>query len=309
MILSVSRRTDIPAFYSEWFFNRINEGFVLVRNPMNVHQVSRIKITPELVDCIVFWTKNAMPMLDRLDELKDYMYYFQYTINPYDKTIEQRVSEKTPIINSFKKISDKIGNDRVIWRYDPILITDVYDVNYHIRYFKEIAQRIQSYTNTCVISFVDLYKKTIRNLKGIEVREPNVSEMIELSSKLLQIAQSYGMKIQTCSEAIDLDRLGIPHGKCIDEKLIEHLIGWPLDVSKDKNQRKECGCVQSIDIGEYNTCDHNCLYCYANFNREKVVFKRKKHDPLSPMIIGNVESDDKITDRKVYSLKGDKTLF
>ena len=124
MILSASRRTDIPAFYSEWFYNRIKEGFVLVRNPMNAHQVSRIRITPELVDCIVFWTKNAMPMFDRLDELKDYMFYFQYTINPYDKTIEQRVSEKTPIINSFKKISDKIGNDRVIWRYDPILITE-----------------------------------------------------------------------------------------------------------------------------------------------------------------------------------------
>ena len=165
MILSVSRRTDIPAFYSDWFFNRMKEGFVYVRNPMNIHQVSRITLSPEVVDCIVFWSKNPRPMLDRLGELKDYMYYFQYTINAYDQGLEAGVPRKEGIINTFKVLSEAIGPKRVIWRYDPILLTETLDKDYHINYFEELAKRLEGYTNTCVISFVDLYKKTQRNLR------------------------------------------------------------------------------------------------------------------------------------------------
>ena len=156
MILSVSRRTDIPAFYSEWFFNRIKEGFVYVRNPLNIHLVSRISLDPKLIDCIVFWSKNPKPMLKRLDELKDYMYYFQFTINPYNEYLENRVPKKQQIIDTFHKLSSAIGPQRTIWRYDPILLTNDIDINYHVTYFEEIAKRLYGYTNTCVISFVDL---------------------------------------------------------------------------------------------------------------------------------------------------------
>lgn len=159
MILSVSRRTDIPAFYSDWFFNRLQAGFVDVRNPMNIHQISRIKISPDVVDCIVFWTKNPKKMLDRLDELSGYNYYFQFTINPYDKQIEHYVPQKSEVIATFQALSMKIGPEKVIWRYDPILLTNKIDVNYHIKYFNELAKRLNGYTNRCVISFVDLYKK------------------------------------------------------------------------------------------------------------------------------------------------------
>lgn len=301
MILSVSRRTDIPAFYSEWFFNRLKEGFVYVRNPMNIHQVSKIVLSPEVIDCIVFWSKNPKPMIAQLDELKEFMYYFQYTINPYDKGLELGVPRKEGIISTFKELSGMIGPKRVIWRYDPILLTESMGVDYHVRYFEEIAKRLEGYTETCVISFVDLYKKTQRNLKDTTAREPSFKEMVEIATKLIMIAHKYGINIQTCAEEIALETVGIKHGKCIDNALIEDLLGVKLVVSKDPNQRKECGCVQSIDIGEYNTCAHGCKYCYANFKDEVVAANRAVHDPKSPLLVGNLGPEDKVTERKLFS--------
>lgn len=309
MILSVSRRTDIPAFYSEWFFNRIKEGFVYVRNPMNIHQVSWIKLSPDVIDCIVFWSKNPRPMLNRLHELEGYMYYFQFTINPYDIGLEQNVPTKNGIIDTFKELASKIGPDRVIWRYDPIILTDNITLDYHIKYFEEIARRLQGYTKTCVISFLDLYKKTERNLRNSSARELAQSEMLKIATHISHIAHRYGITVQSCAEKIELDCIGIRHGHCIDSVLIEDLLGVKLVVSKDKNQRPECGCVQSIDIGEYNTCSHNCKYCYANFNGQKVQEKVRLHDPNSPLLIGNIKPDDKITERKIFSFIGDKSLF
>lgn len=301
MILSVSRRTDIPAFYSEWFFNRLKEGFVYVRNPMNIHQVSKIVLSPDVIDCIVFWSKNPKPMLSRLDELKEYMYYFQFTINAYDKSLEIGVPKKEGILDTFKELSKRIGPKRVIWRYDPILLTEHLDINYHIRYFEEIAKRLEGYTNTCVISFVDLYKKTQRNLQDTQTREPSNEEMLELAAKMFVIAQKYGMTIQTCAEEIALESVGIKHGKCVDNALIEDLLDVKLVVSKDPNQRKECGCVQSIDIGEYNTCVHGCKYCYANFQEEVVAKKRAAHNPNSPLLIGTLGENDTVKEKKLFS--------
>lgn len=309
MILSVSRRTDIPAFYSEWFFERIKEGFVYVRNPMNIHNISRIQLNPKVVDCIVFWTKNAKPLLARIDEIRDYNYYFQYTINPYNRELEKNVPKKDNVIETFKELSNKIGLSRMIWRYDPILMTDDIDVYYHIRYFEEIAKRLSTYTKRCTISFIDNYQKTERNLKQTSARELTDSEIFLMVKELVPIAKYYGMEIQTCAERIDLANVGIEHGRCIDNVIIEELLGVKIETSKDINQRKECGCVQSIDIGEYNTCGHHCLYCYANFNKEVVERKREKHDSKSPLLIGNVESGDKISERKVCPLKRGNLLF
>lgn len=301
MILSVSRRTDIPAFYSEWFYNRLKEGFVYVRNPMNIHQVSKVTMSPEVIDCIVFWSKNPRPMISRLGELKGYMYYFQYTINAYDQRMELSVPRKEGIINTFKELSDKIGPKRVIWRYDPILLTEKMDTDYHVKYFEEIAKRLKGFTNTCVISFVDLYKKTQSNLKDTQAREPSQHEMVELAREMCHIAKGNGMMVQTCAEAIELESVGIKHGKCIDSVLIEDLLGVKLVVGKDPNQRKECGCVQSIDIGEYNTCAHGCKYCYANFKDSVVARNRMAHDPESPLLIGHLGVEDKVTERKLFS--------
>lgn len=309
MILSVSRRTDIPAFYSDWFFNRIKEGFVCVRNPMNIHQVSKIKITPDIVDCIVFWTKNPEKMLYRLDEIRDYNFYFQFTINPYSQSLELQVPKKEKVIDAFKKLSNKIGSDKVIWRYDPILFTNEIDIDYHIKYFEEIAKRLQNYTQRCVISFIDNYKKTENNLKNTFARELTNNEITTLTTKLVNIANSYNIQILSCAEKINLEDLGVHHGKCIDDSIIEQITGYQLEAKKDKSQRQECGCIESIDIGEYNTCPHNCLYCYANFNKDSVLKKREKHNPLSPLLIGEIDCEKDIVKERCVKLLKKHSLF
>ena len=309
MILSVSRRTDIPAFYSEWFFNRLKAGFVDVRNPMNIHQVSRIKLSPDVIDCIVFWSKNPKPMLERLDELEKYRYYFQFTINPYDKGIEYDVPRKAGIIETFRALSKRIGSRRVIWRYDPILFSDEIDMDYHIKYFEEIASRLEGYVRTCVISFIDLYKKTERNIMNTTIREPNELEMHEVARRIVDIARRYGITVKSCAERIDLSEEGIEHGQCIDQMLISDIIGCPLLAKKDKCQRKECGCVESIDIGQYNTCTHNCIYCYANFQKNMVVKNSCLHNPRSALLIGELTPEHIVKERKMVSMKDNRLLF
>jgi DNA repair photolyase len=303
MIISASRRTDIPAFYSEWFYNRVKEGFVYVRNPMNIHQISNIPINSDIVDCIIFWTKNPNAMLPRLKEIDNFNYYFQFTINPYSQTLETFVPKKEVLIETFKKLSDKIGNKRVIWRYDPILLTDKINLDYHIKYFESIAKRLSSFTNKCTISFVDNYKKTERNLKQTTARELIEEEIWKVSKSIVDISKTYNIEIQTCAEKYDLSKFGITHGKCVDIAIIEEIAGYQIDSKKDKNQRSECGCIESIDIGEYNTCGHNCLYCYANFNHNEVIKKKQSHNPDSPLLIGTVSDKDVIKNRCCVSFR------
>ena len=303
MIISASRRTDIPAFYSEWFYNRIKEGYVLVRNPMNIHQVSKISLSPDVVDCIVFWTKNPKPMLDRIDELKDYSYYFQFTLNSYADDIEPNVPSKNgEIIQTFRQLSDKIGRDRVIWRYDPIMINEKYTVQYHIKYFEKLSQLLNGSFNKCVISFVDFYKKNVRSLKENKINEPLNVEINLIAKSFSEISKKYGFEINTCAEEIDLSLYGIDHGKCIDDKLIEQLCGCTVLANKDKNQRDVCGCIESIDIGLYNTCIHKCKYCYANYSLKTVDNNHTKYNPNSPLLCSELLIDDKITERQVKSL-------
>jgi len=309
MIISASRRTDIPAFYSEWFFNRIRAGYLDVRNPMSYHRISRISLDPEVIDCIVFWSKNPKPMMNRLDELKDYNFYFQFTINPYDQRIEKAVPMKSGIIDTFKQLSDKLGENKVIWRYDPILLSEHITINYHVKYFEELAKRLKGYTKYCVVSFIDLYKKTERNIKETTIREPKENEMKTLARNIVEIANVYGMKVVSCAEPIDLSKEGIEHGHCIDHALIEDIVGYRIDAHKDKYQRKECGCIESIDIGQYNTCSHNCVYCYANFNKNMVIHQVEKHDKDSSLLIGSLGGDDIVKERKMYSLKDKSYLF
>ena len=167
MIVSASRRTDIPAYYSEWFFRRLEAGFVCVRNPRNPHQVSEIPLSPDVIDGIVFWTKNPIPMLPYLDRLRDYPYYFQFTLNPYGTDIERNVPSKNNIvIPAFQRLSSEIGKARVVWRYDPILLTEKYSMEYHITYFRLLADRLADYTEKCtVLSLIHIYKHQICRCK------------------------------------------------------------------------------------------------------------------------------------------------
>lgn len=306
MIVSVSRRTDIPAFYSEWFFNRLKDGYVYVINPMNLKQISKIELTPEKVDCFIFWTKDATPMIDRLDELRDYDYYFQYTITSYGKDVENGILDKKKVIESFKTLSDRIGKEKVILRYDPILLSEKYSIEYHCKAFDKLCSQIKGYTDKCVISFVDLYKKTERNTKELNLVPMGIEQIKEISKELSSIASKYDILIETCSEGYDLTEFGINKGKCIDDTLVSKVIGYEIKVKKDDTQRDVCGCVKSVDIGQYNTCRHHCLYCYANFNYSQVEENYKLHNKDNPLLIGEVREDAKITVRDMKSIKGSK---
>jgi len=309
MILSVSRRTDIPAFYCEWFFNRLKEGFVYVRNPMNFHQVSKISLSKDVVDCIVFWTKDPSKIISKLGQLDDYgyRYYFQITINGYPKEIEKNVPDLESAINSFINLSEKIGKEKVIWRYDPIILSKTLSIDYHVERFGSIAKKLHPYTERCVFSFLDIYSRTRKRLSGINLKEISKEDMEIIAEKFSTIAGQYNLELVTCSEEINLEDYGIKHGKCIDDGLFMKIFKIPLDVKKDKTQRKECGCVKSIDIGAYNTCSHECQYCYANFNEGLKNKNILMHYPTSPFLFGDREVGDDVTERKMKSLiKKDK---
>ncbi|RRK30324.1 DUF1848 domain-containing protein [Schaedlerella arabinosiphila] len=304
MILSVSRRTDIPAFYAEWFFQRIREGFLYVRNPMNPRQVSRIGLSPEVVDCIIFWSKNPAPMLERLDELREYPFYFQFTLTGYGRDIEPGLPDKRKeVIGTFQKLSEKVGKERVVWRYDPILVNGRYTIEYHLKAFEEIAGCLKGYTEKVVISFVDFYAKTLRNTKDLYIKSLSREEMREIAEGMAQIAKSCGLVIETCAEQINLQDVGIRHGSCIDKKRIEKIVGCSLSVEKDKNQREACGCCESIDVGAYNTCRNGCRYCYANYHEEQVRKCIACYDVDSPLLCGRIEPEERVTDRKVRSFR------
>lgn len=306
MILSVSRRTDIPNYYSEWFINRIKEGYLYVRNPMNIHQISKIDLSPRIVDCIVFWTKNPLPMMDKLDSLRDYNYYFQFTLTGYGKDIEPNLPDKRrQLTDIFCRLSSKIGREKVIWRYDPIIFTDKYTAEYHVKAFRRIAEALGGYTDKVVISFVDLYAKTKKNMQGIKAAGLKDGEFHKFISELSDIAEENKLTIATCAEEIDLVPYGIAHNCCIDRELIEKITGHKIGAKKDKNQREECGCIESVEIGTYNTCKNACRYCYANFSDERVDSCCRMYDPHSPLLCGKITPDDKITERRLKSLKED----
>jgi len=272
MIISASRRTDIPAFHSDWFIERIKDRCVHVKNPFNPSQISKISLEPDDVDCFVFWSKNPKPMLDKLHLLDEYVYYIQFTLNPYDNDIETKLPPKDKLIETFKELSEKVGAQKVIWRYDPVLINVKYSLQYHIEKFNDMANQLKGYTEKVIFSFIDFYKKIEKNMVSNCITEITTEEKHVIAENFSGSAKENNLSIATCAEDIDLSQYNIEHAKCIDDVLIDTLINKSTgrsfslkDLSKkDKNQRLECGCVTSRDIGEYNTCSNGCIYCYAN---------------------------------------------
>ncbi|MBQ8135347.1 MAG: DUF1848 domain-containing protein [Lachnospiraceae bacterium] len=248
MIVSASRRTDIPALFSDWFYNRVGKGFVLLKNPYNPQQVGRVTLTPDKVDGFVFWTKNAAPMLRRIHELDQFKYYFQFTITPYGRDVEANIPDKNEVvIPAFQQI----GADKVIWRYDPIFINERYTWDYHVRAFTELCEKLEGYTHKAVTSFVDAYRTV--DLRPLNIQPLTDEQKAQLAKQLAEIAASHGIVLSSCAE-----ELGLPHSSCIDGKM------FGVVKPKDRNQRGLCGCVESVDIGAYSTCSNGCAYCYAN---------------------------------------------
>ncbi len=303
MIISASRRTDIPSYYSEWLVNRLKEKYVLVRNPMNIHQVSKIDLSSDVVDAIVFWTKNPTPMLSYLDQIEDYTYYFQFTLSAYGPDVERNLPSKNKIIiPTFQQLSKEIGKEKVIWRYDPIFFNEQYSMEYHCKYFEVLASKLGDYTEKCTVSFMDMYRNTERNVKSLSIVKDTYEIQVELLQRFVEIAKEYGLYIDTCAEIGDFHKIGVEHAHCIDRERIERIGGFKLNVDKDTNQRAECGCVASIDIGAYNTCKNGCLYCYANYSSNTVEKNFGMHNPKSPLLFGEIDSTDVIKERKVKSL-------
>ena len=286
MIISASRRTDIPARFSPWLMNRLEAGWALVRNPMNPRQVTRVDLRPEAVDGLVLWTKNPIPMLDKLDMLSGYPYYFQFTLTPYGRDIEPGLPDKEELINAFIRLSELIGRERVIWRYDPILLAPGYGREFHFEAFDRMARRLAPYTEKCIFSFLDSYRCMAKAARELGVQYPSPDSQVGIARELAGIAARYGLRLETCAEPLELGRYGVGHARCIDAELLSRIAGRPIAAKRAVSQRPECGCAQSVDIGAYSTCMNRCAYCYANHGGRALMENIRLHDPESPLLIG-----------------------
>lgn len=310
VIVSASRSTDIPAFYSDWFIHRWNAGYVRWTNPFNG---SPLYVSFEKVRAVVFWTKNVAPMLKNLDFLDANIgnYYFQYSLNDYEKEhYEAALPSLSNRIETFKRLSDRVGKDRVIWRFDPLFLTKTLGVDELLKRIAHIGEQLHSFTNKLVFSFADIsiYGKVKNNLKKLEIDfvEFTPETMIRFSKGLNELNQRWGLELATCAEKVNLDKYGISHNRCIDDELLIQLFSHDSDLMdflgvklaepnlfdqgggvekirtrnmKDKGQRESCGCIMSKDIGQYNTCPHGCIYCYANTSEQLAM--RNYHSHLS----------------------------
>lgn len=293
MILNVSARTDIPAFYSEWFMNRYKDGFVDVRNPFNEKLVSRIYF--EDVDLILFCTKNPIPILDKLKEINKPI-LFQVTMTPYKKDIEPNLPPKHEIIEAIKKISDIVGINNLSIRYDPIFISNTYTVDYHIKAFNRLCKLLNGSVNKIIVSFIDDYKNVKKNEKQLNYHAFTEEDYKAIGENFSKIAKENNMTVQTCFEDRNLVEYGFIKGECLSHELAFKLTGKTYKNLTARKERK-CSCVQMVDIGVYNSCKHFCKYCYANFDEKKVNSNYQNHDKFSSLLIGQLEKDDTIKRR------------
>ena len=293
MILNVSGRTDIVAFYTEWFMNRYKEGFVDVRNPFNPEMVSRIKF--ENVDAILFCTKNPIPIINYLKEI-DKPILFHITLTSYKNDIEPNVPSKTKIIKAIKEISNIVGIDNLYVRYDPIFLSDNYNIEYHKKAFEKMCSLLEGYVKQIIVSFIDNYKNVRKNEKVLRFKEFTENDYREIGISFSESAKKYGMTVQTCFEDRNLSEYGFKVGECISHELAYKLTGKTY---KNWTARKEqkCNCVQMVDIGVYNSCKHFCKYCYANFDERQVNNNFINHNPNSSLLMGELQDDDIIKER------------
>ena len=293
MILNVSGRTDIVAFYSEWFMNRYKDGFVDVRNPYNPKMVSRINFKD--VDAILFCTKNPIPIMKYLKEI-DKPILFHVTLTPYKSDIEPNVPNKTKIIEAIKELSNIVGIDNLYVRYDPIFLSDKYDIEYHKKAFEKMCYLLNGYVKQIIVSFIDDYKNVRNNLKVLILKEFSENDYKEIGINFSNSAKKYNMSVQTCFEDRNLSEYGFKIGECLSHEMAYKITGKTY---KNWTARKggKCNCVQMVDIGAYNTCKHFCKYCYANYDEKKVNNNFKNHNLSSSMLIGKIENDDIIKEK------------
>ena len=285
MIISASYKTDIPTFYGEWFRNRLRAGFCKMANPFNRDQRFTISLRREDVDGFVFWTKNLAPFMNVLDEVHErgFPFIVQYTINGYPRALESRVVDAARSVEHFRSVADKFGCRVAIWRYDTIILSTLTDIDFHRRNFDRLASQLAGATDEAVVSFMQLYDKTQRNMDeaahrdGFEWEDPPAEAKRSLLRDLMEIAGGHKMRLTICTQP-DLVVPGIGEARCIDGPRLMDLAGRPFR-AKLKGMREGCGCFESKDIGDYDTCPHGCVYCYAVRRREVALRRHQGHDP------------------------------
>lgn len=294
MILNVSGRTDVVAFYTPWFMSRYKEGFVDVRNPIYPKLVSRIYFQD--VELIVFCTKNPHPIIPSLKEIKQPI-LFQITLTPYKKDIETNVVDKREILEDIKKISEILGKESVYVRYDPIFLSEKYNLEYHKKAFEKICIELDGYVTHIIVSFIDDYKNVRKNMGVLQIKNFTQEDFKTIGLSFSHSASLHGMTVQTCSEYNTLEEYGFLVDDCVSKNLVKKITGKNYPKWKGRNNQY-CGCVQMVDIGEYNTCNHLCKYCYANFDESKIKENVENHDDDSTMLIGYLQGDDELKIRK-----------
>ncbi len=293
MILNVSGRTDIVAFYTSWFMNRYKEGYLDVRNPFNSKLVSRINFSN--VDLILFCTKNPLPIIDRIKEI-DKPIIFHVTLTPYKKDIEPYVIDKRLVIEGIKRLSGILGSDNVVVRYDPIFLSDSYTLMYHIRAFDKMCKLLKGYVKKVVISFLDDYKNVRYNMRYLRLRAFTEEDYKQIGLNFSRSALENGMSVQTCFEERNLVNYGFTRGECLSLSLAEKITGKKPKKWKARG-KKGCNCAEMVDVGVYNTCKHFCKYCYANYDEKMVNDNTLRHDVNSSLLIGRIDIDDVIKPR------------
>ena len=294
MILNTGGRTDTVQYYTEWLLRRFSEGYVLTRNPLYPNKVSRYELTPDKVDCVVFCSKNYKPILPRLHEITYRFHtYFHYTITAYGKDIEPGVPSIEESMKTLISLSNMVGSQRIAWRYDPVLLTKEYTIQRHIETFEHMAKTLAPYIDRCIFSFVEMYKKLETNMP--EIIPLTEEDMDVLAQNLGSIAEKNGIHIQTCGTNGDFTRYGIHASGCMTLDMLGRANGITFKNLKHRGMRQGCHCIESRDIGAYDTCLNSCKYCYANKNPHKAFENYKYHDPASPLLLGHVKPDDIVT--------------
>ncbi len=299
VLLNTGSRTDIPAFFADWFCHRVRAGEVLSRSPYDAARVFRYRITPDVVDAIVFCTKNPRPMLARLGDLAAFRQVWHVTITPYGPDVEPGVPDKEEVMESLRALSRQVGPRAVTWRYDPVFLTAKYSADFHLAAFEGMAASLAGSTETCVISFLDLYAKTRRNFP--EGQEVSPADRLRLGRAFAAVAKRYGMRLYACLEGEDLRPFGVDTSGCLAAPAIERALGQSLTVPRLSPARRGCPCLLGADVGAYNTCAHGCRYCYANYDAATVARNRRRHDPASPLLIGHLHPGDEIRDARQES--------
>ncbi len=294
MIISASRRTDIPAFFGDWMMKRLREGFCVVQHPLRPRIAYRVSLKVEDVDAIVFWTKYPKSLVPYIDEIKSlgYRFIFLFTLTPYGPPLETQLPSLDERIEIFRQLSTRLGADKVLWRYDPIVLSNRHNATFHVEEFEKLATHLEGFTKRVIISFVDYYPFVHRRLTRLSQDEIEVYAAGEIAAhaptlarKLCAIAQQHGMEIQSCAEELDLKNTGVQPGGCIDGWLLHQLFGLRLPLKKDPGQRKECLCTVSKDIGAYDTCGHGCIYCYASRDLAVAAQRCASHNPSAPSLL------------------------